>query len=84
LLYLGIVQLGLAYLLFIRGVRHVPAGEASLVSMLEPVLNPVWVFLGYGEKPGVWALAGGGIVIAAVVIRTAAPADSNVRGSVEP
>jgi DME family drug/metabolite transporter len=76
LLYLGIVQLGIAYLLFIRGVRHIPAGEASLVSMLEPVLNPVWVFLGYGEKPGVWTLAGGGIVIAAVVIRTLVPAES--------
>jgi drug/metabolite transporter (DMT)-like permease len=73
LLYLGIVQLGIAYLFFIRGVRHVPAGEASLVSMLEPVLNPVWVFLGYGEKPGVWALAGGAIVIAAVVLRTLVP-----------
>jgi DME family drug/metabolite transporter len=73
LLYLGVVQLGIAYLLFIRGVRHVPAGEASLVSMLEPVLNPVWVFLGYGERPGVWALAGGAVVIAAVIIRTLVP-----------
>jgi DME family drug/metabolite transporter len=73
LLYLGIVQLGLAYLLFIRGVRRVPAAEASLISMLEPVLNPIWVLIGFGERPGGWAIAGGGIVIAAVVVRTLVP-----------
>jgi drug/metabolite transporter, DME family len=76
LLYLGIVQLGLAYLLFIKGVRHIPAGEASLISMLEPVLNPIWVFFGYGERPGKWALIGGGVVILAVVVRTLAPNNS--------
>ena len=75
LLYLGIVQLGVAYVLFIRGVRKVPAAEASLISMLEPVLNPVWVLLGTGERPGPWALMGGAIVIAAVVVRTLAPAE---------
>jgi len=73
LLYLGIVQLGLAYFLFVRGVRRVPAAEASLISMLEPVLNPVWVLIGFGERPGLWAIAGGAIVIAAVVIRTLVP-----------
>jgi drug/metabolite transporter (DMT)-like permease len=73
LLYLGVVQLGIAYLLFIKGVRHVPAGEASLVSMLEPVLNPLWVYLGYGESPGRWAIAGGAIVVAAVIVRALVP-----------
>jgi DME family drug/metabolite transporter len=73
LLYLGVVQLGFAYWLFIKGVRHVPAGEASLVSMLEPVLNPLWVFLGYGERPSRWALIGGAVVVAAVVVRAVAP-----------
>ena len=73
LLYLGIVQLGLAYLLFTRGVRRVPAAEASLISMLEPVLNPVWVLIGLGERPGTWAIAGGAVVIAAVVVRTFVP-----------
>jgi drug/metabolite transporter (DMT)-like permease len=73
LLYLGIVQLGLAYFLFVRGVRRVPAAEASLISMLEPVLNPVWVLIGFGERPGAWAVAGGGIVVAAVVVRTLVP-----------
>jgi drug/metabolite transporter (DMT)-like permease len=72
LLYLGIVQLGVAYLLFMRGVRKVPAAEASLISMLEPVLNPVWVLIGTGERPGGWAIAGGAVVVGAVVLRTAA------------
>ena len=73
LLYLGVVQLGIAYLLFVRGVRRVPAAEASLISMLEPVLNPVWVLIGFGERPGPWAVAGGAIVIAAVLVRTLLP-----------
>lgn len=78
LLYLGVVQLGLAYVLFIRGVRKVPAAEASLISMLEPIFNPIWVLLGTGEKPGPWAIAGGAIVIAAVVVRTLAPQRAQV------
>src|SRR5437660_2737159 len=51
LLYLGVVQLGLAYLLFARGIERVGAAEASLLSMLEPVFNPLWVYLGTGERP---------------------------------
>lgn len=73
LLYLGVVQLGIAYWLFVKGVRKVPAAEASLISMLEPVLNPVWVLIGFGERPGPWAMAGGAVVIGAVVLRTAWP-----------
>src|SRR5205823_123069 len=73
LLYLGIIQLGAAYWLFVKGVRKVPAAEASLISMLEPVLNPVWVLIGTGERPGPWAIAGGAVVVASVVIRTLAP-----------
>jgi drug/metabolite transporter (DMT)-like permease len=70
LLYLGVVQLGLAYWLFARGVRLVPAAEASLISMLEPVLNPVWVAIFWGERPSVWAVAGGAVVVVAVALRT--------------
>ncbi|HUJ27791.1 MAG TPA: EamA family transporter, partial [Myxococcales bacterium] len=59
--------------LFVKGVRKVPAAEASLISMLEPILNPVWVLLFFGERPGAWAVAGGAVVIASVVLRTAWP-----------
>lgn len=70
LLWLGVVQMGLAYLAFTRGLRQVPAGEASLLSMLEPVFNPLWVLLGTGERPGPWALVGGAVVLGAVGLRT--------------
>ena len=66
--YLGIVQLGISYTLFTvamaRGVRSLDAG---IVGYSEPVLNPVWVFLFLGERPSVWALLGGAIIIAAVI-----------------
>lgn len=66
LLYLGIVQMGIAYLLFLKGLRTVPAATASLLAMLEPVANPIWVLLGTGEKPGVWSLLGGAVVVLAL------------------
>jgi drug/metabolite transporter (DMT)-like permease len=69
LLYLGLVQLGLAYFLFTNGLKTVPAAEASLLCMLEPVLNPLWVFLGTGERPGPWALVGGALVVGTVAAR---------------
>jgi drug/metabolite transporter (DMT)-like permease len=58
LLYLGVFQLGAAYALFARGVQHTPAVEASLLVLLEPVLNPIWAFFLAGERPGPWAIAG--------------------------
>jgi drug/metabolite transporter, DME family len=71
--YLGVFQLGLSYLCFARGVAHTPALEASLLALLEPVLNPIWTFIFVGERPGPWALCGGSIVLAATVWRTLAP-----------
>jgi drug/metabolite transporter (DMT)-like permease len=71
LLYLGVFQLGLAYACFAKGVEHTPAVEASLLVLLEPVLNPIWTFLVAGEKPGPWAIAGGTIVLGATAFRTA-------------
>jgi drug/metabolite transporter, DME family len=68
--YLGVVQLGVSYLLFVRGLRVVPAAEASLIGMLEPTLNPVWAYLGLGERPSGWAIAGGAIVLLSVAGRT--------------
>jgi len=66
--YLGIVQIGLAYTLFTlamaRGLRSLDAG---IIGYIEPVLNPVWVFLFIGERPSGWAILGGAIIIASVV-----------------
>ncbi|MCZ7645633.1 MAG: DMT family transporter [Planctomycetota bacterium] len=67
---LGIVQLGLGYYLMMQGIRHVPALEASLLALLEPVLNPLWTFLFIGERPGPWALLGGGIILGSIVMQS--------------
>jgi len=66
LLFLGVVQIALAYALFVRGLEHVPATQASLTGMLEPVANPLWVFLFLGERPSIYAVAGGAVVLAAI------------------
>jgi DME family drug/metabolite transporter len=71
--YLGVFQLGLAYLAFSRGMTGTPAIEASLLVLLEPVLNPIWTFLFTGERPGPWAIAGGAVVLGATAWRTVAP-----------
>ena len=68
-IYLGVIQIGLAYTLFTvamaRGVRSLDAG---IIGYAEPVLNPIWVFLVLGEKPSEWALLGGAIIIVAVIV----------------
>ncbi len=69
LLYLGTVQIPVAYLLFARGVRSVPALTTSLLMLLEPVLNPLWVWLLHGERPGPTALVGGALVLVATAVR---------------
>jgi drug/metabolite transporter (DMT)-like permease len=66
---LGIVQLGVSYLLYARAIRHVTALEAVLIPVIEPILNPIWVLLALGERPGPLSLLGGVIVLAAVTAR---------------
>jgi drug/metabolite transporter (DMT)-like permease len=70
LVYLGALQIGLAYAFLVRAVRHVGAVEASLLLLLEPVLNPVWAWVLSGEIPGAAALAGGAMILAATTWRT--------------
>src|SRR5205085_10621189 len=66
-LYLGVVQIGVAYTLFTLGMaRGVRSLDAGIVGYIEPVLNPIWVFIFLGERPSGWALIGGAIIIAAV------------------
>lgn len=66
--YLGVVQIGLAFLLFTNAIKHLPAIEATLISTLEPVLNPMWVAVFIGEAPGRFAIIGGLIVLVGVAI----------------
>ena len=67
--YLGVFQMGLALVFYSLAIRVVPALEATLILTLEPVLNPVWVFMTIGEAPGPSALLGGILVLAAVIVR---------------
>ena len=70
-LYLGVVQIGVAYTLFTLGMaRGIRSLDAGIVGYIEPVLNPIWVFLVLGERPSKWALIGGAIIISAVVVHT--------------
>ena len=65
--FLGIFQIGISYILFIKGVRGGTRPlDASLIGFIEPLLNPVWVFIFVGERPSQWALLGGAIIITAI------------------
>jgi drug/metabolite transporter (DMT)-like permease len=68
--FLGIFQIGLPSLLLNYGVKHVTAVQSLLTAVLEPLFNPLWVFLVLGERPGPRALAGGAIILAAVTARS--------------
>jgi drug/metabolite transporter (DMT)-like permease len=67
-LFMGIVQIGIASLLFAYGIRRIPAVQAMLTAVAEPILNPVWVLLVTGEKPAFAALLGGLVIVTAVII----------------
>lgn len=67
---LGVFQLGLSYIAYSRAMKHATAIDAGLVPMIEPILNPIWVLLLVGERPGPNALAGGAVVFGAVGLRT--------------
>ncbi len=71
LILLGTVQLGLPYVLYATAIKQVTALEATLIPLLEPILNPLWVILALGERPGAWAIVGGILVLAAVLGRSA-------------
>jgi drug/metabolite transporter (DMT)-like permease len=69
LVFLGVFQIAIAYAFFSSGLKRIYAVEASIIAMIEPVLNPVWVFIGYGETPALTAIIGGLIIIAAIFVR---------------
>jgi drug/metabolite transporter (DMT)-like permease len=67
---LGIGQIGLGFALLTVGARLIPAAQVGLITLLEVVLGPVWVWLALNERPGTLTLVGGTIVIAAIVLQT--------------
>jgi drug/metabolite transporter (DMT)-like permease len=74
--YLGIFQIGLAFIFFTKGIKHIPALEANLIGTLEPILNPVWVFVFLGEQMGRSALLGGLLVLVGVIVSAVASAQT--------
>ena len=70
LLLLGIVQLALPYLIYSVAIRHVRALDASIISIIEPILNPIWVMLVTNERPSFWSIVGGSIVLATSLTRS--------------
>lgn len=79
ILVLGVFQIGVAAILLSWGIKRVSAVQGSIIAGLEPVFNPLWVFLALGEKPGPNSLVGGVIIIAAVVISSVISARRNMR-----
>jgi drug/metabolite transporter, DME family len=81
--YLGIFQIAVAYIFVTRAIALIPALEASLILLIEPVLNPVWAWIVQGERPGPWALIGGAVILGATTIKGWLDARSG-RGVVTP
>lgn len=70
LLYMGVFQIGISYMIFNEGIKYVSATESMIIAMLEAIFNPVWVFIGIGEQPSVYAIAGGVIIMGAILWRS--------------
>jgi len=68
IIILGVLQLGIAYILYVISAEHCPPLACCLLGAIEPMLNPVWVFLFDGERPGLFALIGCVIVIVSVTV----------------
>ncbi|MDR3304419.1 MAG: DMT family transporter [Clostridiales Family XIII bacterium] len=70
ILFLGVIQIALPYLLFTAASKHAKAIDMSIFPVIEPLMNPVWVFLVTGENPGIRAVAGGAILLAVVAFKS--------------
>lgn len=69
LLYMGIFQIGISYIIYNEGIKYISATESMIIAMLEAILNPVWVFIGIGEVPSLYSIIGSIIILLAIVWR---------------
>ena len=67
-LYLGVFQAGIGFTLVVLGTRYIPAAQVGLLAMVEPILAPIWVWMGVGEVPGLATIVGGAIIFSAITI----------------
>ena len=65
-LYLGVFQVGMGFTLVVLGSRHVPAAQVGLLALVEPILAPLWAWMGVGELPGLATIIGGSIIFLAI------------------
>jgi drug/metabolite transporter (DMT)-like permease len=79
---LGVFQIGISSILLSYGVKHVTALQSLLTAVIEPIFNPLWVFLAIGELPGPRALVGGAIILVAVTLRSVLSLRAAVRPAV--
>jgi drug/metabolite transporter (DMT)-like permease len=70
LLYLGVFQIGLAYVCLTKALQRVPAFETATLLLIEPALNPVWTWLFLGERPAPLAITGGAIILSSTLLNT--------------
>jgi drug/metabolite transporter, DME family len=70
---LGILQMGLPYVLFAHGLKRIAGHEATGIGLIEPLLVPLWVYLAWGDKPAWWTLAGGALILVGLAIRFIEP-----------
>ena len=66
---MGIFQIGISYVIFNAGIKYVSATESMIIATMEAIFNPIWVFLGIGETPSIYAIAGGLIIMSAILWR---------------
>ena len=76
--YLGVCQIGVAYVFLTAAMRVLPALEVSLLLLIEPVLNPIWTWMIRGERPSSYTIIGGALIIAAIAIKSVF--DARVQG----
>lgn len=69
LLYMGAIQIGVSYIIFNEGIKYVSATESMIIATLEAMFNPIWVFIGIGEKPTVYSIIGGIVIFSAIIWR---------------
>ncbi len=65
----GMLQMGLPYVLFARGLRALPSHEAAGIGLLEPLLMPLWVFVAWGIRPAWWTMVGGGLILCGLTVK---------------
>ena len=83
-IWLGVFQIGIAYLCYVTALRYLQAFEVAVIALIEPILNPFWVYLWNGETPSGWAFAGGTIILCSIALQTLSAGKVQTKAQMEP